>query len=203
MHIVYMNFCSWVFDRFVLLTFLGREPTASIIFILLTPLNNHTTMKKEKSQANSWWRRSSLALAVPLDFGRCPWHWWRPLGPVTTLFPSTSSIARHILLLLSICSLSFISSFAKRSAFCFFFLPLSPFLFLSVLFIYSFGLAAALCPLARRPVGCPLVAGRCSFEYFCSRNSNVRRRPAQASIQWPTTAGRREKERGSTYLAGR
>lgn len=80
---------------------------------------------------------------------------------------------------------------------------LSPFLFLSVLFIYSFGLAAALCPLARRPVGCTLVVGRCSFEYFCSRNSNVRRCPAQASIQWPTTASRREKERGSTYLAGR
>lgn len=80
---------------------------------------------------------------------------------------------------------------------------LSPFLFLSALFIYSFGPAAALCPLARRPVGCPLVVGRCSFEYFCSRNTNVRRRLAQASIQWPTMVSRREKERRSTYLAGR
>lgn len=96
------------------------------------------------------------------------------------LLPSIAFIAAH--------SLSSFNLFPSlRLFFSFAPLPLSFFpslsfsLFFSTLFIYSFGPAAALCPLARRPVGCPL--GRCSFEYFCSRNSNVRRRPVQASIQ--------------------
>lgn len=138
--------CPWVSVD----SLLGRAPT---VLILLTPLNNRAAMQKEKSQANLWWRRPDP-----------PWPWRYPwisvgvlgtdgghLGRLPLYFPPPP-LLRHILLPLSICSFPFVSSFAESLVFSFF---LSPFLFLSALFIYSFGPAAALCPLARRPVGCP------------------------------------------------
>lgn len=91
-------------------------------------------MKKKRSQANSRWRRPDP-----------PWPWrypWISVGVlgtdgghlVTTLFPPPSPL-RHILLLLSICSLFFVSSFA----FCLsLLLSSSLFLSLSLCFIYLF-----------------------------------------------------------------
>lgn len=93
-------------------------------------------MEKERSQANSRWRRSGP-----------PWPWRYPwisvgvlgtdgghLGRLPLYFPPPPPL-QHILLL-SICSLLFVSSFAERSTSRFFLFPL--FLSLSLCFIYLF-----------------------------------------------------------------
>lgn len=156
--------------------------------------------------------RSSMALAIPLYFGLCPWHWWRLLGPGTTLFSSISfvvaySLSSFNLLPSALLLLDYFFRPLSRFAAFFFslFLTLSfafslP-LFLPALFIYSFGPAATLCPLVRRPVRCSLVVGRCPLEYFCSRNSSVRRRPTYTDLP----SAERERVRGGRgeYLPGR
>lgn len=168
------------FGRFAVGAFLDA-PRDRRVLILLTPLNK-TGTEKERSQANLRWRRSRalLGLGGTLGFRSMSLALMAATWAVYHLVPSIAFIFSLLSTFLLL-----VSSFVRCSASLFLSLSLllSPPLFFSTLFIYSFGPAAALCPLARRPVGCPLVVGRCSFEYFCSRNSNVRRRPVQASIQ--------------------
>lgn len=63
------------------------------------------------------------------------------------------------------------------------FLPPSPSFFVALLFIYSFGPSAALCPSARRLVGCSLgwTLNVGSFEYLCSGYTDLPRLPAEST----------------------
>lgn len=146
-----------------------------------------------------------------------PWPWRYPwisvgvlgtdgghLGRLPLYFPSPPPL-RHILLLLSICSLSFVSSFAERYASRLFFLPLSlPFSF-SLLYLFIL--------LGRRPLFVPWRAGRLaarsSLDVAPSNTSALETAtfddvlPKRAYSDLPRLAGERKKEGVPTWQVGR